>query len=151
MSDLTQCLTHCIPSPPPQKVLIQPLLECMCVHVMLLQSCLTLRNSKDHSLPGSSVRGILQARILEQVAMLSSRGSSRPRDRICLSYVSCIGKQVVYHQPYLNTWAHKKLTLLWQFLPKLTGCKQKNEGRDSIKDLLTEGKLGRTQEPRQLS
>ena len=25
---------------------------------------------------------------------------------------------------HLNTWAHKKLTLLWQFLPKWTGCKQ---------------------------
>ena len=49
MSDLTQCLTHCIPPPTPQEVLIQPLLQCMCVHVMLLQSCLTLCSSKDYS------------------------------------------------------------------------------------------------------
>ena len=35
----------------------------------------------DRSPPGSSVHGILQARILEWVAMPSSRGSSRPRDR----------------------------------------------------------------------
>ena len=41
----------------------------------------------DCSLPGSSVHGILQARILEWVTMPSSRGSSRPRDR---TYVSCL-------------------------------------------------------------
>ena len=46
-----------------------------------LQSCLTLCNPMDHSLPGPSVLGILQARILEWVVMPSSRGSSRPRDR----------------------------------------------------------------------
>ena len=46
------------------------------------------------SLPGSSVQGILQARILEWVAMPSSRGSSWPRDRTCVSYVSCVGRQV---------------------------------------------------------
>ena len=43
-----------------------------------LQSCLTLCDSMDCSPPGSSVHGILQARILEWVAMPSSRGSSHP-------------------------------------------------------------------------
>ena len=47
---------------------------------MLRQSCLTLCNPIDCSPPGSSVLGILQARILERVAMPSSRGSSWPRD-----------------------------------------------------------------------
>ena len=47
---------------------------CMCAKRH--QSCLTLCNPADHSLPGSSVHGILQARILEWVAMPSSRGSS---------------------------------------------------------------------------
>ena len=47
-------------------------------------------------LPGSSVHGILQARILEQVAMLSSRGSSRPRDPTRVCYVSCIVRQGLY-------------------------------------------------------
>ena len=42
--------------------------------------CLTLGNPMDYSLPGSSVHGILQARILEWVAISSSRGSSQPRD-----------------------------------------------------------------------
>ena len=51
------------------------------------QSCLTLCNPMDCSPPGSSVHGILQARILEWVAIPFSRGSSWHRDRIC---VSCI-------------------------------------------------------------
>ena len=50
-----------------------------------LQSCLTLRDPTDCSPPGSSVRGILQARMLEWVAILSSRGSSQPRDRTQVS------------------------------------------------------------------
>ena len=58
------------------------------------------------SLPGSSVHGILQARILEWVAMPFSRGSSQPRDLCYLeppgklrktgvSFVSCTGRQVL--------------------------------------------------------
>ena len=43
---------------------------------MLSQSCLTLCKHVDYSPPGSSVHGILQARILERVAMPFSRGSS---------------------------------------------------------------------------
>ena len=45
----------------------------------------------DYSVPGSSVHGILQARILEWVAISFSRGSSQPRDQNHISYVSCIG------------------------------------------------------------
>ena len=48
----------------------------------------SLPDCKDHSPPGSSVHGILQARILERVAMLSSRGSSQQRDRTLVSYIS---------------------------------------------------------------
>ena len=43
-----------------------------------IQSCLTLCDPMDSSLPGSSVHGITQARILEWVAISSSRGSSHP-------------------------------------------------------------------------
>ena len=46
------------------------------MHAKLLQSCQTLSESMDYSPPGSSVHGILQARILEWIAMSSSRGSS---------------------------------------------------------------------------
>ena len=63
----------------------------------LLKSCLTLCDPINSSPPGSSVIGILQTRILEWVAMPSSRGSSQPRDRICITYVSCIGRRVLYH------------------------------------------------------
>ena len=48
--------------------------------------------------PGSSVLRILQARILEGIAMPSSTESSQPRDQIRVSYISCIGRQVLYHQ-----------------------------------------------------
>ena len=51
------------------------------------RSCPTLCDPIDCSLPGSSVHGILQARILKWVVMPSSRGSSRPRGWI---QVSCI-------------------------------------------------------------
>ena len=57
----------------------------------------------DHSPPGSSVHGILQARRLEWVAMPSSRGSSQPRDQSRVSCVSCIGRQVLYHQHHLGS------------------------------------------------
>ena len=42
----------------------------------------------DCSLPGLSVRGILQARILEWIAIPFSRGSSKPRDRTRVSYIA---------------------------------------------------------------
>ena len=51
-----------------------------------MQLCLTLCNPMDCSLPGSSVQVILQARTLEWVVIFSSRGSSGPRDRTCVSY-----------------------------------------------------------------
>ena len=50
------------------------------IKVKVAQSCPILCNPMDCSLPGSSVRGILQAQILECVAVLFSRGSSQPRD-----------------------------------------------------------------------
>ena len=54
----------------------------------LPQSCPTLFDPMDYSPPGSSAHGILQARILEQVAMPSSRGSSQLRDRTGVSFTS---------------------------------------------------------------
>ena len=62
-----------------------------------LQSCPTLCHPMDCSLPGSSVHGILQARIIEWVAMPSSRRSSHPRKQTHISYISCMGRQVLYH------------------------------------------------------
>ena len=61
------------------------------MHAKLLQLCSTLCDPMDHSLPGSSVHGVLQARMLEWVAEPSSRGSSQTRNRTCISYISRIG------------------------------------------------------------
>ena len=57
----------------------------MCVHAKLLQLCLILCNTMDCNLPGSSIHAILQARILEWIAMSYSRESFVARDR---TYVS---------------------------------------------------------------
>ena len=62
--------------------------------VLFTQSCMTLCDPMDCSLPGSSVHEILQARTLEWVAMPFSRGSSQPRDR---TYVSCFTGRYFYH------------------------------------------------------
>ena len=55
---------------------------------LIAQSCLALCNRKDCSSPASSVNGVLQARILEWVAMPCSRGSSQPRDGIQVSRIA---------------------------------------------------------------
>ena len=67
-------------------------------HSVMFNSC----NSMDCTLPGSSVHGILQARILEWVAALSSREPSQSMDQ---TRVSCIGRQVLYHW---TTWVRRK-------------------------------------------
>ena len=63
--------------------------SCMCKKEKkgseVAQSCLTLCDPMDYSLPGSSVRGVFQARILEWVAIFFSRGSSLPSDQIPVS------------------------------------------------------------------
>ena len=62
-----------------------------------LQSCPTLCDPMNCSLSGSSVHGILQARILEWVAISCSRGSSWSRDQTCLSCISYTGRWILYH------------------------------------------------------
>ena len=61
---------------------------------------------------GSSVHGILQARILEWVAISFAKGSSQPRDRTYISYVSCIDRQVLYHKCHLGS-LHSTLLFLF--------------------------------------
>ena len=53
-----------------------------------IKLCPTLCNSRDYSPPGSSVHGILQAKILEKVAISFSRGSTPPRDQTQVSYIA---------------------------------------------------------------
>ena len=57
----------------------------------------TLCNPMDRNPPGSSVHGVFQARMLEWVAISSSRGASPPRDQARISCVACIGRQILYH------------------------------------------------------
>ena len=65
--------------------------------VLVTQSCPTLFDSMDCNPPGSSVHGILQARILEWVAISFSRGSSWHRDWTRTFCISCIGRWNLYN------------------------------------------------------
>ena len=60
---------------------------CVCLCVLVAQLCQILCDPMDCGLPGSSIHGIFQARILEWVAISFSRGSSQPRDRIWVSHI----------------------------------------------------------------
>ena len=68
-----------------------------------LHSCLTPCDPRTVARQGPLSVGILQARILECVALLSSRWSSWPRDRSRISCVSCIAGWFFTTEP-LNTW-----------------------------------------------
>ena len=68
--------------------IVSPVLSLVCVEVLVSQPCPTLCDPRDRSPPGSSVHGILQARILEWVAIPLSRGSSRPRDGTRASHIA---------------------------------------------------------------
>ena len=67
------------------------------MHARSLQVCLTLWDPMNCSPQGSPVHEILQARLLEWVAISSSRGSSRPRGWTRVFYIIFIGRQVLYH------------------------------------------------------
>ena len=70
------------------------------LQVIYMLSCSAMSDSwdpTDCSLPGSSVQGILQARILEWFAISSSRGSSWTRDQTHVCYICYTGTKVLYH------------------------------------------------------
>ena len=73
---------------------IYPTTRCLC---MCTQLCPTLFSPMDCSLPGSSVHGIIQARIPEWAVIFFSRGSFKPRDQIQVCSASCIGRHFLYH------------------------------------------------------
>ena len=81
------------------------------------QSCLPLCDHMDGSTPGSSVHGILQARILEWVAISYSRGSSRPRDKpVSLMFLVLAGRLVTIVPPGKPGQAEEMEIML------VTGC-----------------------------
>ena len=83
-------------------------LSSQCVCAWVLPSCPTLCDPMGCSLPGSSVRGILQARMLEWVAMPSSRGSSPPRDWTHISSPALGGglftTSAIWEAPHLGSF-----------------------------------------------
>ena len=83
--------------------------------------CPIFWNPMDCSLLGS-VHRISQARILEWVAISSSRGSSRPRGQTCISWVSCIGRWVLYHLSHLGSPVQlQRLILSFRFFSDCEG------------------------------
>jgi len=82
---------------------------------LVAKSCPVLCNPC--SLPGSSVHGILQARILEWVTISFSRRSSQPRDQ---THIYCIGKQIHYH------WAIREAQCMGYTLPNVFWFKIKD-------------------------
>ena len=83
--------------------------------VLVAQSWLTLCDPMGYSPPGPSVRGILQARILQWVAISFSRGSSRPRDR---TEDSCIAGR------FLIIWGTREVLEQWRPLFKYSKVPQ---------------------------
>ena len=93
--------SHLLCQPPPQFRVVFQLLYSFLTHVprvvkvLVTQSWGWLCDPMNCSTADSSVHGILQARILEWVAISSSRGSSQPRDGTCISCILCIGRQIL--------------------------------------------------------
>ena len=84
-------------------------------HAQLWKCLDTLWPHGLYSPPDSSVHGIFQTRILERVAMSPSRGCFWPRDRICISCVSCLGRWILHlgsPAKNLNPFLNEELWLL---------------------------------------
>ena len=96
---------------------------CCFVVVQSLNLVWVFVSPKPCSPPGSPVHGILQARILECVAISFSKGSSWSRDQIC---VSCISRQILYNE------SPGKRAFLYLF-PLSTSCEPKLQDKNSVK------------------
>ena len=89
--------------------------------VLVARSCLTLCDPMDCSPPGSSIQEIFQARILEWVAISSSRGFSQPRDRTC---VPCVGRWILCRLSHYQLDFSKPSLLRGSPSGVVQGCKQ---------------------------
>ena len=120
-------------------------LECM--PAKSLQSCLTLWDPLDCSLPGSSAHEMLQARILDWVAMASSRGSSWPRDRTHVSCSSCISGRLFLPLLWSRIWWHRKYSdpIWWFWEEKEAPVCMREKGKQKRKGVTDHGNLGERQ------
>ena len=109
----------------------------VCVHAKSLQLC-----PMDCSLPGSTVHGILQARILEWVATPSSMGSSQPKDQTCVSsvYMHWQGDSL----PLVHLGSHLGRQRVVVVGASCLRCSQWGERTLSVENLKTIIKLGRS-------
>ena len=80
---------------------------------MLLQSCPSFCDPMDCKLPGYSFHGILQTRILEWIAMPSSRGSSWPMDQTWVSCIPCTAGRFFTAEPLGKPIHTYKFTLFF--------------------------------------
>ena len=87
-----------------------------CTYACVLSRVQLFCDPMDCGPPGSSVYGILQARILEWVVIPFSRGSSQPRDWTRVSCISCIVSWILYHWA---SWEFPSLALPVYFFPLL--------------------------------
>ena len=111
------------------------------------QSCPTLCEPIDCSLPGSSVHEILQARILGWVAMPFSRGSSWLRDQ---THVACICRWVLYHWTSLVAQTVKRLSTMQETWVRSLGREDPLEKEMAIHSSTIAWKIPWTEEPSKL-
>ena len=107
-----------------------------CMRGKLLQSCLTLWDPMECSPPGSSVHGILQARTLERVAMPSSKGPFRPRDR---TRVSCIAGGFFTAEPPRKPSRLRWTCIRWRVLVGKAGRRHRHTEEGHVQ---TEAEIG---------
>ena len=92
--------------------------------------------SHDCSPPGSSVHGILQARVLEWVAMPSSRGSSQLRDRTHISFICCFCRWVLFLAPPGKPCLRTKVPNLQDLMPDDLRWSWCNNNRNKVHNKL---------------
>ena len=111
------------------------------MHAKLLQSFPTLYDPTDYSSQGSSAHGIHQARILEWVAMPSSRGSSWPRDqtwvsRITSRFLPSEPPENEYHNIFYEKLDHKYcfrgIPLFFPIIKLIVSCYRKGHFKSDI-------------------
>ena len=104
--------------------------ECIfvCDLYLVAQSCPTLCHLMDYSPPGSSVHGIIQASILEWVAMPSSKGSSQPKDPTQVSHIAgefftvwATREVHIYVYMYVNVYMYKVISVtVWLYVVQIS-------------------------------